>query len=88
MLFGDTADVFSPLLTGMLAADQAREAARDAFDRAMHTAGSLTLDYENYADMNMGTKMAGSVENVHTMIACLLGKAKEGQERELTALQV
>lgn len=48
LLFGDTADVFSPLLTGMQATEQARDAARDAFDRAMHTAGSLTLDYENW----------------------------------------
>lgn len=34
---------------------------------------ALTLGYYNYAEMSMETKMAGTVENVHSMIASLYG---------------
>jgi len=35
---------------------------------------ALTLGYSNFAEMSMETKMATNIENVHTMIASLLGK--------------
>ncbi len=35
---------------------------------------AVTLGYSNFAEMSMETKMATNVENVHTMIASLLGK--------------
>lgn len=48
---------------------------------------ALTLGYKNFAEFSMETKMATSVENVHTMIATLQSKAKHHQEMELEALQ-
>ena len=35
---------------------------------------AITLGYQNFADLSMESKMAANVENVHSMIACLLGK--------------
>ena len=34
---------------------------------------AVTLGYYNFAEMSMETKMAGSIENVHSMIASLYG---------------
>jgi len=48
---------------------------------------ALVLGYYNYAEMSMVTKMAASVENVQSMIASMLGVAKESQEQELASLQ-
>jgi len=48
---------------------------------------ALVLGYYNYAEMSMVTKMAASVENVQSMIAGMLGVAKESQEQELASLQ-
>ena len=35
---------------------------------------AITLGYHSFAEMAMETKMATKLENVHTMIASLLGK--------------
>ena len=51
-IVGDNLDVYSPLLTGMQPVDDAIDAARDAFDRAMHTFGSMTQDYEHLQQLN------------------------------------
>jgi len=48
---------------------------------------AVTIGYYNYAEMSMVTKMAGSVENVHSMIASMLGVARGHQEQELASLQ-
>jgi len=48
---------------------------------------ALLLGYHNYADMSMVTKMAGSVDNVQTLLAALLGPARTAQESELDSLQ-
>lgn len=48
---------------------------------------AITLGYENHAAMSMETKMAGSVENVHSMIAAMHGPAREAQEAEISRLQ-
>jgi len=48
---------------------------------------ALVLGYYNYAEMSMVTKMAASVENVQSMIASMLGVAKDSQEQELASLQ-
>jgi len=48
---------------------------------------ALVLGYYNYAEMSMVTKMASSVENVQSMIASMLGPARECQEQELASLQ-
>jgi len=48
---------------------------------------AITLGYKNYAEYSMETKMAGSVENVQTMISTLKPEAKRGQETELEDLQ-
>ncbi len=37
---------------------------------------AVTLGFANYADFAMERKMAANVENVHSMIACLLGKGE------------
>jgi Zn-dependent oligopeptidase len=39
---------------------------------------AATLGFANFADMSMETKMAANVENVHSMVACLLGKGESG----------
>ena len=46
-----------------------------------------TLGYYNYAEMSLASKMAGSLENVQSMIASLLPAAKAAQEAELASLQ-
>jgi len=46
-----------------------------------------TLGYYNYAEMSLASKMAGSLENVQSMIASLLPAAKAAQEEELASLQ-
>merc|ERR1711974_80786 len=46
-----------------------------------------TLGYYNYAEMSLASKMAGSLENVQSMIASLLPAAKTAQEEELASLQ-
>lgn len=48
---------------------------------------AVSLGYKSYAEMSMDTKMAGSVETVQALIKNLSGKAKQGQEAELEALQ-
>ena len=48
----------------------------------------LSLGYKTFAEMSMDTKMADSVESVLALIKNLSGKAKEGQESELEAMQV
>jgi len=48
---------------------------------------ALVLGYYNYAEMSMVTKMAASVENVQSMIASMLGVARDSQEQELASLQ-
>lgn len=48
---------------------------------------ALVLGYYNYAELSMVTKMAASVENVQSMIASMLGVARESQEQELASLQ-
>uniref|UniRef100_T1JBM7 Peptidase M3A/M3B catalytic domain-containing protein n=1 Tax=Strigamia maritima TaxID=126957 RepID=T1JBM7_STRMM len=45
------------------------------------------LGFENYAQMSMETKMAGSVKNVMTMIATLLKHTKPALEQQLMELQ-
>ena len=47
-------------------------------DLRIHRADqAITLGYANFADLSMDTKMAANVENVHSMIACLLGKGEK-----------
>ena len=48
---------------------------------------AITLGYNNFAEFSMETKMAGSIENVQTMISTLQNKAKPHQEIELENLQ-
>ena len=49
---------------------------------------ALTLGYKNFGEQSLATnKMAANVDNVHTMISSLLGKAKQYQEIELEQLQ-
>jgi len=48
---------------------------------------ALVLGYYNYAEMSMVTKMAANVDNVQSMIASMLGPARENQEEELASLQ-
>ena len=48
---------------------------------------AVTIGYQNYAEMSMTTKMAGSAENVHSMIATMFGPARAAQEEELAQLQ-
>ncbi|XP_076033744.1 uncharacterized protein LOC143020770 isoform X2 [Oratosquilla oratoria] len=45
------------------------------------------LGYKDFVEMSMETKMAGSVENVLSMITSLVAKAKGEQIRELESLQ-
>jgi Zn-dependent oligopeptidase len=47
---------------------------------------AVTLGYSNYAEMSMETKMATNIENVHTMIASLLGKGETKKEFSVTSL--
>jgi len=49
---------------------------------------AVCLGYKTFAEMSMDTKMADSVESVLALIKNLSGKAKEGQESELEAMQV
>ena len=44
------------------------------------------LGYQSFADMSMETKMAGSVDNVKTMLENLLDTAKSAQQQELENL--
>ena len=39
-----------------------------------------TLGYYNYAEMSLASKMAGSVENVQSMLGSLLGPARTAQQ--------
>ncbi|KAK2173850.1 hypothetical protein NP493_847g01041 [Ridgeia piscesae] len=48
---------------------------------------ALLLGYENYAQMSMETKMAGSVENVMNMIESLKGQFRALAEEEINELQ-
>ncbi|XP_021916565.1 probable cytosolic oligopeptidase A isoform X2 [Zootermopsis nevadensis] len=45
------------------------------------------LGFDSFAAMSMETKMAGSVENVKTMITSLLARARPSQDREILELQ-
>ncbi|XP_050721531.1 uncharacterized protein LOC127001252 [Eriocheir sinensis] len=45
------------------------------------------LGYKDFAHMSMETKMAGSVDNVLSMITSLLAQAKTAQDKEMTSLQ-
>lgn len=45
-----------------------------------------TLGFKTFADMSMMTKMAGNVENVHSLINVLLEKAKPAQDEEVANL--
>ncbi|CAL4088734.1 unnamed protein product, partial [Meganyctiphanes norvegica] len=45
------------------------------------------IGYENFAQMSMETKMAGSVENVFSMITSIMAKSGEVQEKEIDSLQ-
>ena len=49
---------------------------------------AITLGYSNFAEMSMETKMATNIENVHTMIASLLGKGMRSEKRVLNVNQV
>ncbi|KAK4876624.1 hypothetical protein RN001_009130 [Aquatica leii] len=44
------------------------------------------LGYKSFAEMSMETKMAGSVENIKSIIDLLMDHARPAQERELTCL--
>lgn len=44
------------------------------------------LGFKTFADMSMKTKMAGSVESVHSLINVLLEKAKPAQDEEVANL--
>jgi len=48
---------------------------------------AVTLGYENYAEMSLASKMAGSMDNVMNMISTMHGRARTAQEVELAALQ-
>ncbi|XP_045618948.1 uncharacterized protein [Procambarus clarkii] len=55
--------------------------------RSLRREQARILGYENFAQMSMETKMAGSVENVTSMITSLLAKAKKAQKKEIASLQ-
>eukprot|EP00096_Caligus_rogercresseyi_P013940 TRINITY_DN6508_c0_g1_i1.p1 TRINITY_DN6508_c0_g1~~TRINITY_DN6508_c0_g1_i1.p1 ORF type:complete len:740 (+),score=236.52 TRINITY_DN6508_c0_g1_i1:24-2243(+) len=48
---------------------------------------AVTLGFQGHLDLSLQTKMANNVENVETMIGCLLPPAKAAQEKELEGLQ-
>jgi len=48
---------------------------------------AITTGYQTFAEKSMVTKMAGSVENVNSMIGSMLAAAKPHQESELATLQ-
>ncbi|XP_037798233.1 oligopeptidase A-like [Penaeus monodon] len=55
--------------------------------RSLRSEQAKILGYENFAQMSMETKMAGSVENVMSMITSLLAKARKAQDKEIASLQ-
>ncbi|KAK4315963.1 hypothetical protein Pmani_012839 [Petrolisthes manimaculis] len=55
--------------------------------RSLRKDQAQLLGYENFGQMSMETKMAGSVENVMSMITSLFAKAKKSQEKEISSLQ-
>ncbi|XP_042227091.1 probable cytosolic oligopeptidase A [Homarus americanus] len=55
--------------------------------RSLRGEQARLLGYENFTQMSMETKMAGSVENVLSMITSLLAKAKQAQKKEIASLQ-
>ncbi|XP_071539247.1 uncharacterized protein [Panulirus ornatus] len=55
--------------------------------RTLRREQAQLLGYENFVQMSMETKMAGSVENVYSMITSLLSKAKKAQDKEIASLQ-
>eukprot|EP00088_Acartia_fossae_P028036 TRINITY_DN2880_c0_g1_i2.p1 TRINITY_DN2880_c0_g1~~TRINITY_DN2880_c0_g1_i2.p1 ORF type:complete len:779 (-),score=169.37 TRINITY_DN2880_c0_g1_i2:109-2445(-) len=48
---------------------------------------AVTIGYENYVEMSLATKMAGTAENVNAFISAMHGPAKTAQEIEIAALQ-
>ncbi|XP_045101453.1 organellar oligopeptidase A, chloroplastic/mitochondrial-like [Portunus trituberculatus] len=55
--------------------------------RSLRGEQATLLGYKDFAHMSMETKMAGSVENVLSMITSLLAKAKTAQDKEIASLQ-
>ncbi|KAK8742202.1 hypothetical protein OTU49_002174 [Cherax quadricarinatus] len=55
--------------------------------RTLRGEQACLLGYENFAQMSMETKMAGSVDNVISMIESLSAKAKNAQKKEIDSLQ-
>lgn len=55
--------------------------------RFLRKSQAKILGFPSFAEMSMKTKMAGSVENIQTMIGNLLASARGAQERELADLQ-
>nr|CAD7409726.1 unnamed protein product [Timema poppensis] len=56
-------------------------------DRDLRKCQAQLLGFESFADMSMQTKMAGSVQEVHSMINSLLKRAKSAQQKELELLE-
>ncbi|KAJ6638769.1 putative cytosolic oligopeptidase A [Pseudolycoriella hygida] len=54
--------------------------------RALRQQQAETLGFENYVQMSMETKMAGSVKNVQNLISDLLTSSRPAQETELEKL--
>lgn len=71
--------------SGTLEKDKSTAVHLEEIRNKRHDIATL-LGYKTFADMSMETKMAGSVENVKTLINTLFEKAKPAQDEELKQL--